>query len=114
MILQILKIVSCIATIATGLLATLRPSAVPGFTGLESTGPRGITEIRSIFGGLFIGVGAFPLVIREAPAYQMLGVMYLAIAAVRLISMLVDGSLSEWSNVISLAAEIVLGVILVL
>jgi hypothetical protein len=114
MILQILKIVGCIGTIGTGLLAALRPSAVPGFTGLEATGPRGVTEIRSIFGGLFIGVGAFPLIVGVPATYRMLGVMYLAIGAFRLVSMLVDGSLSESSNVISLAVEIVFGVVLVL
>jgi hypothetical protein len=114
MILQILKIVCCIGTIGTGLLGALRPSAVPGFTGLETTGPRGITEIRSIFGGLFIGVGAFPLVVGAPATYRMLGVMYLAIGAVRLVSMLIDGSLNESSNLISLAVEIVFGVILVL
>lgn len=114
MILHILKIVGCVATIITGLLAALRPSVVPGFTGLETTGPRGVTEIRSIFGGLFIGVGVFPLVVRAPAAFQMLGVMYLAIAAARLISMIVDGSLTESSNIISLAVEIVFGVILVL
>jgi len=114
MILQVLKIVSCVATIGTGLLAALRPSAVPGFTGLETTGPRGVTEIRSIFGGLFIGLGAFPLIVGAPVAYQMLGVMYLAVAGVRLVSMLVDGSLGEASNLISLATEIVLGAILVI
>ena len=113
MILHILRIVSCVGTIGTGLLAALRPSAVPGFTGLESTGPRGVTEIRSIFGGLFIGVGAFPLIVGAPATYHMLGVMYLAIAAVRLVSMLVDGSLAEGSNIISLVVEIVFGVILI-
>ncbi len=114
MILEILKIVACIGTIGTGLLAAIRPSAVPGFTGVETTGPRGVTEIRSIFGGLFIGVGAFPLVADAPAAFVMLGVMYLAIAAVRLVSMLVDGSLNEASNIISLVVEIVFGVILIL
>ena len=113
MILHILKIIGCIATIGTGLLGTLRPSAVPGFTGLATTGPRGVTEIRSIFGGLFIAVGAYPLIVAVPAAYQMLGVAYLAIGAVRLVSMFVDGSAAESSNLISLAVEIVLGVILV-
>ena len=114
MILQILKVIGCVGTILTGLLGAFRPSAVPGFTGVKPTGPRGVTEIRSIFGGLFIGVGAFPLVLNAPVAYQMLGVMYLAIAAARLVSMLVDGSLRESSNIISLAVEIVFGVLLVL
>ncbi len=114
MITQILKVIGCLGTIGTGLLAALRPSAVPGFTDVEPTGPRGVTEIRSVFGGLFIGVGAFPLIAGTPETYQMLGVMYFAIGAARLISMLVDGSLSESSNIISLAVEIVFGLILVL
>lgn len=114
MILHILKIVSCVGTVATGLLGTLKPSAVPGFTGLETTGPRGVTEIRSIFGGLFIALGTFPLIVRVPATFRMLGVMYLAIAVVRLASMVLDGSLTESSNIISLAAEVLFGVILVL
>lgn len=114
MILRVLQIASCIGTIVTGLLAAIRPSVVPGFTGLKTTGPRGVTEIRSIFGGLFIAVGAFPLIVNVPEAYQMLGVMYLTIGAARLVSMLVDGSLNESSNLVSLAVEIIFGVILIL
>ena len=114
MILNILKIIGCVGTILTGLLAAVRPSVVPGFTGLETTGPRGVTEIRSIFGGLFIGIGLFPLLVGTPATFQMLGVMYLAIAVVRLASMVLDGSLTESSNIMSLAVEIVFGVILVI
>lgn len=114
MILYILKVVSCVGTVVTGLLAAVRPSVVPGFTGLETTGPRGVTEIRSIFGGLFIGIGAFPLIVGVPAAFQMLGVMYLSVALARLVSMVVDGSLTEASNIISLAVEVVFGVILVI
>ena len=110
---SILKATAAVVTVATGLLGAIRPSAVPDFTGLKPTGARGVTEIRSIFGGLFIALGAYPLVTGADTAYHMLGVMYLAIGAVRLISMLIDESLSEVSNLASLAVEIVLGVILV-
>jgi hypothetical protein len=114
MFLDILKVISCAGTVLTGLLAAVRPSVVPGFTGLQTTGPRGVTEIRSIFGGLFIGIGAFPLVVGTPATFHMLGVMYLAVAFVRLASMVLDGSLTESSNIISLAVEIVFGVILVI
>jgi len=73
---------------------------------------RGISEIRSIFGGLFIGVGVAPLFLGPV-AYQMLGVGYLAIALARLVSILIDKSYDK-SNWISLGIEIVLGVILVI
>ena len=43
----------------------------------------------------------------------MLGIMYLGIAVVRLVSMFINHSI-ERSNIISLVTEVVLGVILVL
>ncbi|MBN1437883.1 MAG: DUF4345 family protein [Anaerolineales bacterium] len=112
-ILQILKIVAALATVATGLISLVKPRAIKGFTGLEATGPRGITEIRAVLGGLFIGLGLAPFILAVPQVYQMLGIAYLAIGAVRAVSMVLDRSVVQ-SNVISLAVEIVFGVILVL
>ena len=111
-ILMILKIIASIATAATGLLALVKPTAVYGFTGLIAEGPRGISEIRAIFGGLFIALGIAPFLFGE-PAYRVLGAGYLAIALVRLVSIFLDKSTAS-SNLISLAIEIVFGVILIL
>ena len=113
MVLNILKIVGAVATIVTGLVSVFFPRAVFGFTGLNAPGARGIVEIRSILGGLFVGVGAAPFILQEPVAYRMLGIMYLAIAAVRLVSTFVDRSF-EQSNIISLVVEVVFGVILIL
>ncbi len=111
-ILSILQIIAALATVATGLLALFRPSAAYGFTGLNANGVRGISEFRAIFGGLFIGLGLAPFFLGQA-AYQMLGIGYLAIAAARAFSIVFDKSTAQ-SNLISLAIEIVLGVILVI
>jgi hypothetical protein len=112
-ILSILKIIAAIGTIITGLYSLIWPRAVYGFTGLSILGPRGITEIRAILGGVFIGVGLAPLLIRTPQTYQMLGFMYLTIAVVRAISMVVDRSVMQ-SNIISLVVEIVFGIILIM
>jgi len=111
--LKILQIIAVIATILTGLLSLVAPTKIEGFTGIHPVGGRGITEIRAIFGALFIGLGIAAFLLDKAVAYPMLGIMYLAIAVVRAVSMLLDKSI-ENSNVISLAIEIVIGVILVL
>lgn len=111
-LLSILQIVAALATVATGLLAFFKPGAVYGFTGLKADGPRGVSEIRSIFGGLFIALGVAPLFLGET-AYLMLGISYLAIALARAISIVLDKSTAQ-SNLISLVIEIVLGVILVI
>jgi uncharacterized membrane protein len=106
----ILKIIAALATAATGLLAFVKPAATYGFIGLNANGVRGVSEIRSIFGGLFLGLGIAPLFL-GAIAYQMLGIGYLAIAATRAFSIVFDKSYAQ-SNLISLVIEIVLGVIL--
>ena len=111
--LQILKIVCALATIATGLYSLLKPRGIYGFTGLQAPGPRGITEIRAIMGGVFIGLGIAPLLLAGNAPYQMLGIMYVSVAAIRAVSMLIDRSIMQ-SNTISLIVEVVFGVILVL
>ena len=113
MVIKILQLIAVIATILTGLVSLINPLGVQGFTGLTAPGGRGITEIRSILGGLFIGLGIAVLLLGTRETYQMLGIMYLAIAAVRAVSIVIDKS-AEQSNTISLIAEIVLGIILVL
>ena len=112
-ILKILQIIAVIGTILTGLVSLIWPLRVQGFTGLTAPGERGITEIRSILGGLFIGLGIAVLLLGTRETYQMLGIMYLVIAAVRAVSIVIDKS-AEQSNTISLVVEIILGIILVL
>jgi hypothetical protein len=111
--LEILKIVAAIATIATGLISLIRPRSVQGFTGLTAPGPRGVTEIRAVLGGAFVGLGVAPLILNQPVAYQVLGVTYLTIAVARIIGIALDRSF-ETSNLVSLAVEIVFGIILIL
>ncbi|MBE7435109.1 MAG: DUF4345 family protein [Anaerolineales bacterium] len=112
-ILKILQVAAVCLTIVTGLISLFAPRSVFGFTGLEAPGPRGISEIRSILGGVFIGLGIAVFILGTQQTYQMLGITYLAIAAVRLFSIFVDKA-SEQSNWISLAVEIVFGILLIL
>ena len=109
---MLFQVFAALATIATGLLALIKPSAAYGFIGLLPNGVRGVSEIRAVFGGLFIGLGFVPFFLGH-PAFFMLGVGYLAIAVARAISIILDKSYAQ-SNWISLIVEIVFGVLLVL
>ncbi|MFN2182405.1 MAG: DUF4345 family protein [Anaerolineae bacterium] len=111
--LEILQIILAAGTIVTGLVSLVWPRSVQGFTGLSAPGPRGVTEIRAVLGGAFIGLGLAPLVLGVQAAYQVLGITYLVIAVSRIAGIVLDKSY-ERSNWISLAVEIVAGVILVL
>jgi hypothetical protein len=110
---MILQKVFVVITILTGLVSLIRPRAVMGFTGLEVSNARGITEIRAVLGGTFVGLGLAPLILDVSAAYQMLGITYLAIAVARIAGLAFDRSF-ERSNWISLAVEIVAGIILML
>jgi hypothetical protein len=111
-LLSVLQIIAALATVATGLLALIKPSAAYGFTGLTPNGVRGVSEFRAIFGGLFIALGLAPLFLGEV-AFLMLGIAYLGIAAARAISIVFDKSYAR-SNILSLLVEIVFGIILVI
>ena len=111
--LEVVQIVIAVATIATGAFSLFRPESIRGFTGLVADGPRGITEIRAIMGGVFIGLGLAPLLLNSPEAYRTLGITYLVIAAIRAVSILIDRSAVS-SNTISLVVEIVFGVLLML
>ncbi len=113
MILQVLHILAAVATLLTGVFALVKPAAITGFTGLQPLGGRGLTEIRAIFGGLFVALGLAPLILNHPTAYLVLGISYLALGVVRAVSIFIDKSAIS-SNWISLAVEIVFGVILVL
>lgn len=113
MIIKILKIIAGVATILTGIVSLFWPLRVPGFTGLDPNGGRGITEIRTILGALFVGLGGAVLFINKPEAYLVLGITYLVMALVRGISIFVDKSAVS-SNVISFVVELVFGIILVL
>lgn len=112
-LLEILKIAVGIATILTGLVSLIWPLRVRGFTGLDVNGGRGVTEIRTILGGVFVGLGGAVIILNEPAAYTTLGITYLVVAAVRTISMFIDKSV-ERSNVISVITEVIMGIILVL
>ena len=47
---EILKVIEALATIATALYFVAAPLKVRGFTGLELPGGRGITEVRAVLG----------------------------------------------------------------
>ena len=109
----ILKGLFAVITVGLGVGAMIKPLAIRSFTGLEVSGPRGVTEIRAVLGGAFIGLGAAQLVLNDPVAYQMLGIVYLVIGVVRLIGMIVDKSIVS-SNIVSAGYEALAGFILIL
>lgn len=109
----LLQVIAAIGTILVGLYSLLLPRKIDGFTGVTAIGPRGVTEIRTIFGAVFIGLGAAVLVLNEPGAYMTAGITYLALAVVRTVSMVIDRS-ADYSNIVSGVVELVFGIVFLL
>jgi hypothetical protein len=113
MLLQILKYIGYIATILAGLASLIWPLNVLSFTGLQVNGGRGITEVRTILGALFVGLGAAVLYFNTPQTDKVLGITYLSMAVTRAVSIVLDRSLVS-SNVISVIVELVFGIVFIL
>ncbi len=109
----ILKYFAVIVTLLTGLYSLFAPKKIKGFTGLEASTPRATTEIRAVMGGTFVGLGVAALIFPVREIYLTLAITYIAIAVIRGVSMIVDKSMVQ-SNLISLATEVVLVILLIL
>lgn len=113
MLLKFIRIVIVVLTAAIGIWALIKPTGIEGFTGLTVTGPRGVTEIRAIMGGVFIALALAPYILGIPSLVRVLGFTYLVIAAVRVVAIFIDGS-GESSNWISFGSEVVMGILLLI
>ncbi len=113
MLISVLQFIAIIVTIAIGLFSLLAPTRIEGFTGIKSIGGRGVAEIRAVFGGVFIGMGIAALLLDKSIAYPMFGIIYLTLGLIRVVTVFLDKS-RESSNLISIASELVFGVLFLL
>lgn len=74
---------------AFGVSAALRPRTLAGI-GVEATSPLGTSEIRAVFGGMFIALGLACIVLREPIVFAVVGAAWLGDVAVRLVSAVAD------------------------
>jgi hypothetical protein len=106
-----IKVIVAVATMGFGAMSIVSPSAAERFTGLTASGPRGVSEIRAVLGGLFVGLAIAVLIYRTSAAFGTLGIGYLAIGFVRAASIYADHAPTP-TNWLSLAFEIVFGILL--
>ncbi|KAA3612936.1 MAG: DUF4345 domain-containing protein [Planctomycetota bacterium] len=90
------------ATLGFGLLAIFFPSFMVDYADFNTTAAQSYSEIRAIFGGLFIVLGAAVLAGPGSPArkarIKLVGMVFLGCIAGRVIGMIFDGPfhLTPW------------------
>jgi len=84
------------ALLAAGLMvlfgagAAVRPTALHGLIGISATSPLGVSEIRSVFGGMFIALGMACLLTRDPVVFGVVAAAWLLDFLVRCVSVFVD------------------------
>ena len=70
-------------TVLLGLLGLILPEAAMRLVGIVANRPHGRLDVRATYGGIFIALGAFPLISGDPVAFQMLGIAWLAAGLAR-------------------------------
>jgi hypothetical protein len=99
-----------------GLLGLLNPAAAAGLFGLGVGTGRGVSEVRSVYGALFLTMSglvlwAIPARPKASPLLRTIGVLWLGAAAGRVASLLIDG-FADVVNVLLLLVQLAVGGVL--
>lgn len=101
-------------TLLLGLLGLLNPLLTVRLLGLEVIEPRGLSEVRATYGALFVVMGAIMLWAAPSRRYgsvwlRVPGMLWLAAALGRILSMGLDGAVTI-GNIVTLALQLLIGV----
>lgn len=72
-----------------GLGALMRPTSL-ALVDLSAGSPLGTSEIRSVFGGMFVALGVACLITRDPLVFGVVGAAWLADVGVRVVSVFID------------------------
>lgn len=111
---MILNILACLAVIAFGIYAVLKPREAAQMAHMTLNDSTATAETRITFGGLSIAAGAAPLILNQSVAFQTIGLLWLIAFATRLVATALDRPTLARTYVISGAFEIIVGLILLL
>ena len=75
-----------LACLVLGVAALIAPVRFAAQTGLAATGPLGRSELRAVFGGVFIGLASACLIAQTAAAHMAAAAAFAGGAAAKLLS----------------------------
>lgn len=109
--LQVAPIVGSSLCMGLGLVGLFRPSVFMRMCSLKPSGPAGTLEIRAIFGGCLIALGAVTLATASALVYLTAAILWFSSAIVKIVFMLIDKA-TFISLIPGLAGDIPLGLLM--
>ena len=112
-LIALLHLYAVVITIKNGLFSALKLGRIKNKSGLETSTPRAITEMRAVWGGLLLGLGIAGLVFPVAEVYKTIGIVYVVRNVVRGVSMVVEKS-TDRASLQDISYEIILAIFLFL
>lgn len=86
--------IAAFVSIGLGLLGLFAPHLIAEFVGIVADDPRGTTEVRATYGGMFIGLGLAALMAQDRAVFVTLGCGWLATAVARVFAIYRDKAMS--------------------
>jgi hypothetical protein len=105
--------IGALVTAGLGLFGLFLPASAASFASIIPDGERGISEVRATYGGLFLAMGAFALVMQSPDVFRVVGVAWLGAAAARAFSVVRDNSRSG-ANIGGIVMEGLIGLSMLL
>ncbi len=96
---DILNIFAALVTLGLGLYGLTFPHRAAALVRLAATSAEGRSEFRASFGGLWVGLGAIPLITMEPLLFAMAGLIWLTTALGRAVSFALDGTLTRLNGI---------------
>ena len=111
---MMLKIGAAIGNIIFGIVTLAFPKRIAEATALNADTPEAKSEIRTTWGGLFIGLGVAVIFLGSDDAYFVFGIAYAIAALVRAITWVFDRAIINRMTLFIIATEIIFAVIFAL
>jgi len=97
-----------LVTLGLGVFGLFSPHGVAQFVGIQPDGERGVSEIRATYGGLFLALGLFAIVVQNSEVFRAVGIAWIGAASARSYSYVRDNSRSG-ANLGAIVMEAVIG-----
>jgi hypothetical protein len=91
---QVLPLFGVLITLLLGVLGLFFPAKAMAFTSLQAADVVGKSEVRATYGGFFLGLAVVAFIVRTQLVFMTLGCAWLGAALGRLLSLLLDRSVS--------------------
>lgn len=100
-------------TLIFGIISFLYPLKISKLVSLTPHKQYGIAEIRATYGGWIFGLAAYSIYAQNSEVFTCLGIGYLALVVVRLISIKIDNTYSS-KTMKFILTEIIIGLLLLI